>query len=78
MLDANNQKIIFVDCRSAPECLVSMIPGAISQKEFQSVVVPVLLGTHIHSFVRCLLLLLLVVVALLLLTKVLYDQSFVF
>ncbi len=37
-------KLMLVDCRSVPECLVSMLPGAVHQKEFQSVVVPVLLG----------------------------------
>ena len=42
--DARSPKLMLVDCRSAPECIISMLPGAVHQKEFQNVVVPVLLG----------------------------------
>lgn len=42
--DERSPKLMLVDCRSAPECVVSMLPGAVHQKEFQNVVVPVLLG----------------------------------
>ena len=44
MLKDRSPKLMLVDCRSAPECTVSMLPGAIHQKEFQGVVVPVLRG----------------------------------
>ena len=47
--DPPNPKLLLVDCRSNPECLVSMLPGAISQKEFQNVVVPVLLGAYVAT-----------------------------
>ena len=43
-MEKKNPKLMLVDCRSFPECLVSMLPNAINQKEFQGVVVPVLLG----------------------------------